>query len=321
MNQPHEQPNLAEIIPTVTRRQLIQYAGLAALAAATRQDKRLQDDYWPDTETSLQLLEEDGRLPAAEGWLVVPGLGNQNGETMARQFKSQLPWERKSPVAYFNYANQGYTRGEIASKALIYASRLKAMSIYGHSMGGVTALDAIRGLETPISRIVLNCAPFDIDDARDGFAGKVLGRVADALHLDGGPLTTYTGTVVTDTRRDGFRFDNFLKAAEQTLHGSPPKLQVSQMKHLASFNLNQGLSDFKGCITPSTQVLYIAPAHLLDDKTVDNLPAFHKWSTYFENFGTNVETLSVPNMGHADTRMAAIEAKYWLNISRDVLYT
>ena len=109
MNQPHEQPNLAEIIPTVTRRQLIQYAGLAALAAATRQDKRLQDDYWPDTETSLQLLEEDGRLPAAEGWLVVPGLGNQNGETMARQFKSQLPWERKSPVAYFNYANQGYT--------------------------------------------------------------------------------------------------------------------------------------------------------------------------------------------------------------------
>lgn len=300
---------IAEIARVMARRQFLGLGLTAAAATLGSIDsyritsRMLMEGHWPDSETTRTELHPE-LLPAFEGWLVVPGFGNQHGDHMAQRFDKLFGGLQ--PISYLNYANQGMSEHEIKALMHDYARNLQTLNIYGHSMGGPSALLAAQNLGKPLNHIVLDCSPFDIRDARDGSdITNAISWFAEVLGYKGGPVGTYGGNFYTQLRRKGWAeswknfFPETLSAAKETWDGASPKLLLSQLKLLEEIDLMKHRERFKGIITPDTVVIFCAPEYFSHDKIVDDAQAYQKWQHFFAYFGVKMQLLLVEGGSHA----------------------
>ncbi|MDB5175539.1 MAG: hypothetical protein JWM81_397 [Candidatus Saccharibacteria bacterium] len=268
---------------------------------------------WSDTDTALTTINRE-TIPYStdEGWVVIPGFGSRHGAGMAALLSQTL--NRKQPIGYFNYATSGLKMDDIVREMSIFAEPFDTVSLYGHSMGGPTGLEAARQVGKPLNRVILNCSPFSMFDARGGEMKYLAAQLAKKTHYEGDFASTYLGTVKTDIDRHGWRstFGSVWGGIEKTAHGPSPKLVTSQGKMLAGFDLRSHQESYERIITPQTVVRFAAPENFGRDKTVNDYSSYINYYDFFGRFGVEVELIRYKNGSHADTRHALEALKPYL---------
>lgn len=297
----------------LSRRHLLLAGALALGKVVVDADKGLTNHIWQDTDTELKILNGNlTYLYSDTGWLVVPGFGSRNGKGMAKHLSAALGVDR--PLAYFDYSTAGIDVVDLTRKITDYSLPFNNISLYGHSMGGPSALHAMRRTKVPINRILLNCSPFDMEDARHGELAHPVAQLAKSMDFEGDFASTYLGTVKNDVSRRGLAsiFKDVYSAVQETADGPSPKLLVNQLKLLDDIHLFRNWRQFRPIINRNTQVLYASPLNPDHDRTVNTLQAYEKWSEFFGNFKVEVQYLGVPDVEHANTPRTLIAAKPWL---------
>lgn len=297
----------------LSRRQFLGLAGLSAANSLIEYDNAAMWNRWPPNNTTLSLVPgSEALLPAAEGWAVAPGFGIQDGRNIARQWAVNLLGE---PVAGLGYPNTGIKLSGIRDKLDAYYQTLDSMSVYLHSLGGLMVMSAMRGSRQPFKRIVLNCSPFDADDAKKINQALMVHQLHQWTGYEGGPVGAYVANATVDVYRKGGGnlLSSLLNAVQQTRRQASPRLFVSEINLLCDTDLNQSPRDFYRLIVSGyTQAVFCAPADLSADTTVKDSQAFGKWHAWFDRHGVELGYLRVPHAGHADTIRTASAIVPWL---------
>lgn len=306
-------------LPEVTRRRFLQLGLYMVTGAAYAVEgyhgasNMVMENHWPSGESVVSELHPE-LLPAYEGWFVLPGFGNTHGDHMAQKLDKLFGGSQS--ISYVHYANKGTSEKEVTHFMRKSASRLNSLNIYGHSMGGTTAMLAARKLGKPLNHIVLNCSPFDIHDAKDDSeVTQAIAWFGEMTGFKGDPLVKYSGTYLTQLRRKGWGhlLPETISAAKETWQGASPELLVSQLKLLDSIDLMKHQDEYHGVITPETRVVFCAPEYFSHDKTVNDAQAYEKWQEFFAIFGVKVDLLLIENAGHADSNRTIPQLSRWYN--------
>jgi hypothetical protein len=298
----------------LSRRHFLEFAlaaGLVSSGLVPLANQVITDELWPPDQPQLKTLAYSERLLAKndypEGWLTADGLGHQSSRDEAAQF-ARLALHNAQPMGYFDYANNYLTTESLAPLVSQYARQLGSLSVYGDSLGGPVVLEAARLARVPLRHIVLNCSPFDIDDAWQASEAQLVARLDPHGGFLGEVAYNLLGSSSYDIAKDGE------DAIKETIYGIPPSLWTAQLALLTKLDIASNRKDYQqhGIITPDTKVLFCAPQNLQSDGLVNDAAAAQKYRAFFQSFGATFDYVAMPKAGHADTLAAAQYAVRWL---------
>jgi len=285
----------------ISRRGFLKTAGRMALTAALS-DTIQGEIIWGGTNPEVHTVydeEAERRFPNTYT-LVLGGFNVANVKGLGEAVQAVLPGYGQ--VAYIQNADNGLHVGDIErrTKDFIKENNVRRLRLYGHSMGGMVAIDLASRLkgDTDLEAIILDCTPASYEDVRGGKrAGTWLLHASDEMMLHLGP-NARTAMEAVSPMLDGD--SDFLEACLHAMRkvSSPDDICSNKLvQGQASFIRTFDITDFKGAFDDSTHILRLRPEDYGADGTVDNatsLPRFEKGLDH------TVIDLPVKHSGHAD---------------------
>lgn len=296
-------------------------------------DQLTRKHYENSEPTHLEILEhcrewfhpEEGHK-SSELFFTSPGIGIGNGYDAAREMytKALQPSEEKiTPMAYLITSPEGKKIPEVADVLLEAAAMGEDLSLYGQSNGTIVLFEALRYLKEvknvtlPIKRLIINCSPFDFEDAKQSYIEKLLGKLLVYSGYEPGALGKFM--VQFKERWGEINLKQFVgsmltvieDAWKEAKDGGPIAPWVTDLRILVNSELNS--YDLSGILTEDTEVLFLYSEH---DGVVYNGRAISKYRDKFRRHGVKNEKITVkplPNgAGHADIAAGGEAARPWI---------
>lgn len=314
----------------ISRRDVLKGIGYTTLAAAISfkyvdaVDKIIAHERWPADEAEVIAAAGSETIPTGgEEWLVFGGFGQKYSVNAAQELFNAIG--RQQVVASVKYPNQGFAIDDIAllMRRHIEERNMKALNIVGVSMGLPTALMALRILQQQstdnqaplpdINYLAAYSSPADLHDAIDGDLAPWIDSLSRRSRYEPGVIAKFLYSA-TDGSGDFTRFFNVLNqkqwighiatSLEQTFNDCPPRLVLSQIQVISSYNVERQWQELRGLVTPyNTKFVYCAPSNY--DKTVDNSTAIRKYQSALTNLAVPTTILDTGPSGHANTYASA----------------
>lgn len=303
----------------LSRRQVFALSGALIAAACVKTDEIVTVDHWPDSPTWLYTLESIDTESDGNGWLANPGLGSIHGVQMAHQVRHNQGIPGSAPIGAYVYGNSAIDPLNLRRQARDFSLKqnLGSLSLYCHSMGGVSGLNNAQEVGLPLHDVILNGSPYDLDDACNSVMAHFGAAAKDAdPSFNGGISLKYMGELYNQFHRYGSDgvidfFMNFKHAAQDTWKSASPRMLGSQLQILKDCPLSPDLVDGiaqKGV----TRVGYCMPRIPRADTTVHDLQAYFKYKAMFGRHGIRVDQIYLPHLSHADTGDCMAHTGAWL---------
>ncbi len=317
-------------IPHLSRRDVLKAIGFATLAGVSSIkyidtiDKHIAHERWPADRAEVVAAIGSEDIPqGGEEWLVFGGFGQKYSINAAQELFNAIG--RRQVVASVTYPNQGFAIDDIAqlTQHHIEERKMKAINIVGVSMGLPTALMALRTLQQQstisksplpdIKYLAAYSSPADLHDAIDGDLAPWISTLSQRSHYEPGVIAKFLYST-TDGSGDFSRLLNVLNqkqwlghiatSIEQTFNDCPPRLVLSQIQIMSSYNVEKQWQELRGLVSPyNTQFVYCAPSN--DDRTVNNGTAIRKYKSALTNLAVPTTILDTGPSGHANTYASA----------------
>lgn len=316
--------------PQLSRRDILKGIGYATLAGVVSLkyvdaiDKIIAHERWPADEAEVIAAIGSESIPkGGDEWLVFGGFGQKYSVNAAQELFNAIG--RQQVVASVKYPNQGFAIDDIAQliQRHITERKMKAINIVGVSMGLPTALMALRTLQQQstdsnsilpdINYLAAYSSPADLHDAIDGDLAPWIDSLSQRSRYEPGVIAKFLYSAI-DGSGDFGRFLNILNqkqwlghiatSIEQTFNDCPPRLVLSQIQVMSSYNVEKQWQELRGLVTPyNTQFVYCAPSNY--DRTVDNGTAIRKYQSALTNLAVPTTVLDTGPSGHANTYASA----------------
>lgn len=315
-------------------------AGVVAIGATSKigeflvaLDQRSRKDYENNESTHLEILEicrewfrpEEGDK-SAELFFTSPGIGIGNGYDAAREMYTKAfepSNEKTTPMAYLITSPEGKKIPEVADVLLEAAAMGEDLSLYGQSNGTIVLFEALKYLKEvknitlPIKRLIINCSPFDFEDAKQSYIEKLLGKLLVYSGYEPGALGKFLVQFkerwgqITWKQFVGSMLTVIEDAWKEAKNGGPIAPWVTDLRILVNSDLNN--YDLSGILTEDTEVLFLYSEH---DTVVYNGNSIGKYKEKFMSHGVKKEKITVkplPNgAGHADIAAGGEAARSWI---------
>jgi pimeloyl-ACP methyl ester carboxylesterase len=256
---------------------------------------------WDGTNPEIHTIDnpEAKRLMPDTYTLVCGGFNVSNFEGLGEAVDAISPGY--GPVAYLEYPDGGISINDIVRTAreFIHKNKVKHLRLYGHSMGGMIAVEVAAQLkdEVEVEAIFLDCTPASDDDIRErGQLGTFALATAYDLGLSLGPATRFVvETVASITNGDKDYLGACRSAADKVTSNKicSNKLVESEGSIMRTFKA----SNYKDRFDRRTVILRLRPADYGDDKTVNNETSLPRWR---EGLNHAVHDVPIRGSGHAD---------------------
>ena len=312
----------------LSRRELLMWLGAGIVMAAKtvhRLDQRVARERWPNDEPEILPTYGAEDIPkGGEEWLVFGGFGQKYSVNAAQELFNAI--DRRQVVSSVKYPNQGFTIDDIADLMGRYIQDrgMSVINIVGVSMGLPTALMALRRLQLTsmqnttslpnINYLAAYSSPADLRDAIDGDLAPWIDRASRITRYEPAVIAKFLYSA-TDGPGDFSRFINFLDqkqwprhietSLDQTFNDCPPRMVLSQIQLISSFNVETQWEDLRGLVTPSTtKFIYCSPSNY--DRTVNNDAAIQKYKNALQRLSVPTTILDTGPSGHANTFASAV---------------
>jgi pimeloyl-ACP methyl ester carboxylesterase len=284
------------------RRRFLRLGG-EVVALAVAGDTIAGEIMWGGTNPEIHKIDnpEAAHLFPDTYTLAIGGFNVANVEGLGKTVETILPGYGQT--AYLQNSSNGIDMRDIEREALrfIKENNVNRLRIYGHSMGGMVAIELAAYLKDRVGlleAIILDCTPASHLDLRGNKqAGTLLLHVADELSLHLGPaarVVMETASPILDGRDDIVTI--CLNSMNKVL--SPDKicpngLLESQGSFMRTFNI----ADHYDVFSESTHIIELRPADFDRDETVDNKSSHARLES---GLGRKVMDVPVVGSGHAD---------------------
>jgi len=297
------------------RRRFLQ--GALGLIVARGVDEILTEVLYPNSAASIESIGP----PQQERWGVFGGLGQQDGARIGRtlaqgamkdmrlecvkypdnNFDISIIARAFAPVVYETYEQGGVLSAICSSMGLLTFFRVMRELVHRPDM---------RGRIPQLGRLVCLSSPFDVGDAVDGSAVRLI----EALPYEG----SISGKTMIETMRRMREhpedvIKNIAEGVKATTQGPPPKMWAGQAVLTAETTLPEYKQDFRDFITSRSCGLYVMPQDANADRVVYDEQAFYKIYDYWGWFGASLEPFLLQNAGHADVQQASQQIGPWLD--------
>jgi pimeloyl-ACP methyl ester carboxylesterase len=227
--------------------------------------------------------------------VVFGGLGHEKGDAIANAL---APWLGNiANLGYVNYEHNDIGLSQITEQIASIMAGLEAPNtiFYGHSMGGLVALDVAKSLEQSAGciDIFLDCTPFDdiCVRANQDPKSRLLLQILNHLPYSPGLLSRTLAMLGKEAferqHTDGSNFypHSVKQLAEVAIHGPSYQLLRKQYRHISG----------KVPVIGNANVYYIHPTDPLGDPVVDVQQSLEK----FANIYPNIMPVKIKGSGHA----------------------
>jgi hypothetical protein len=269
---------------------------LLGLVVFANTDRELGYLMWNGSETKAHTLTEYEGKTADNSWVIIPGLGVQSGQGIASVESATLG--HTGNVDYLDFSDDGVDPQDAALEItqLLDKQHAKTISFYNHSMGGVLMSKILQYLPDrfKLKFIVFDCSPSSIYDAKNSFS-PTASKPAD---IYGGGFLSKLGlelwnNTISHKNNDLTFFQQVKDAWRVSVTGSSPRLFTNELGQLGSIDISESAARIK-----SAQAIYYAmPENPDADETVFTREALTGWES---RTGTNIVTIIVKNVGHAE---------------------
>lgn len=285
----------------VSRRSFLRIAGQMAAVAAVG-DTVEGEIIWGGTNPEIHTLydkEAERKFPDTYT-LAIGGFNVANVEGLGEAVQAVFPGYGQ--VAYLEEAANGLHMGDIEREVtnFIKKNNVQRLRLYGHSMGGMVAIDLASRLKdkTNLEAIILDCTPASWEDVRGAKqTGTWLLHASDEMNLHLGPGARAAMEAISPML-DGN--SDFLEACLNAMRkvSSPDdicsnKLVQAQASFIRTFDIN----DFKGKFNESTHILRLRPKEYDADTTVNNETSL---SRFEKGLRHEIVDLPIKGSGHAN---------------------
>lgn len=286
-----------------------------------------------DIQTHLEVLDicrnwfhpEKGDK-AKELFFATAGIGIGNSYDAAKAMGVEglglNPDEKATPMTYLVTSVEGKKIPEVAECIQKAAEMGEALSLYGQSNGSVVILEALnylkqKGIVIPVKRLIINCSPFDFNDAQQNYLSKLFGKLLVYSGYKPGDISQFFYQLKEEANIDWRHiYNDLLGKIEDAWHdaanGGPLASWVADLRILINSDLKH--ADLSDIITKDTEVLLLKSDRdgVVDDKAIGKYQ--EKLGPGPKGYGAKVSVAILPNdAGHADITAAGQAAHPWLN--------
>lgn len=299
---PPSEPSGEFLQQPISRRKFLSTAGRMA-AVGMAGDMIQGEILWGGTNPEIHTLdnpEAQKQFPSTYT-LAIGGFNVANVKGLAETVQEIFPGYGQ--VAYLQNAENGIHMGDIEREALrfIKENEVTRLRLYGHSMGGMMAIQLASQLKEKVSSleaIILDCTPASHEDIRGNKQTAAwLLQITDDAELHMGPITRMameTASPLLDGRDDIMTLClNAIRKVSSPDDICSNRLVQAQASFMRAFNI----SDFYHTFSSSTHILRLRPRDYSADPTIDNetsLPRFR------DGLGHIVMDVPVLGSGHAN---------------------
>lgn len=274
--------------------------GLTA-TSAVHIDTIVGNEYWGGTNPEIGVLpnEEAKKTHPHTFTLAIGGYNVDDPDRIAEAIGDTM--FQYGQIAYLKHSNNGLQIEDLKREAdrFVEANGVNKLYMYGHSMGGMVAIELAAHLAqkgVSINTIMLDCSPLDFDDIRSTRRDGANTLVSlDELSIHGGPATRFfieVGTRWIEGRRDIGRMclDALREVNAQSCSN---RLIQSQARYMKQFNLEH----FKDAFPSYTRFVRFQPDDVYRDTTIDNGSAQDRLTNLFPR--NDAYVYPVTGGGHA----------------------
>lgn len=249
-------------------------------------------EVWPSDSNGIGSINSDGgktgSMSASSGHhngamcLVVPGLGVQSGEKIARALGPSLG--TKCDVTYVRYSNNSLDLNDIRQRIEKYyfTGGYEELIVFGHSIGGAEITEIGPQLENDgveISEIYLDGSPYDSDSVEG--AGNLAVKVESTIPYRGGFISKfmaqlYQWTLGSERRNNHNLWWQIKDAWNSAKSESSPRTWTSQLRFLDIFSKSRHKP-------VKANVTYLTPEDPNIDNVVDNPDAISKFMDLYDD--------------------------------------
>lgn len=266
--------------------------GLAAASPLLYADARASKRLWPSTETQLLGVPSP---QTRELTVAFPGIGSLGGMKQAEHIQRLIP----APAAYFDYSSDRMSLEHLARILRQETPDLKRVHISGHSMGGPLGLEVIRRAQIhgmKLGRIILFASPFELTDARNSNASKLL----KAIWWQPGPTHKFVFQVIKGRLEGKSIRDSLRQAKQAATSGCSPRVWVSMCQLLEHIKLYRHMLAYANLVDEQTEAWYCMPDNPQNDATVYTVAASEKYREFFTSLSVPYRIWRIPGIGHAE---------------------
>ena len=291
-------------------------------------DIRSAKEHWGETQTRILRLDDcaswfpldNPPIRPDEACITVGGLGCVSSYPHAKPMGDiafDLRKQETTPMSYLVTSNQGKSPEDLAKILIKESQTSKSLSFYGQSNGGPTILEALHlakanhDVTIPVKRLILNCSPFNFDDARENFVVKAMARIISQDYR-GGVYSKFLYQFWDKYISQNPLFISRIKeAAIESIReatNESPAPWLSDLYNLCHVDLDH--YDFTDIITPDTEILYLMSP---EDDVVRNNWAAAKYAELAGKYGAKFSTrMMAPGTKHGDSVRGSETAKPWV---------
>jgi pimeloyl-ACP methyl ester carboxylesterase len=285
----------------MSRRGFFRRAGEAVLVAATA-DTLAGEILWGNTKPEIHVLDNSEarqQFPTTYT-LAIGGFNVANVKGLARSVEAILPGYGQ--VAYLQNSDYGLDLDDIERETInfIEKNKVERLRLYGHSMGGMLAVQLGAALTNKIEHLealILDCSPASYKDVRGGDQeGARLLHTTDELWLHFGPGARFaleTISPLLNGRDDFFRVcrDALGKVSSGEICSN--RLVQSQASLIRTFNVRA----YRHAFGDETHIIRLRPEHYENDSTINNESSLPRWQN---GLAHSILDVAVEGSGHAN---------------------
>lgn len=311
----------AERTGGMSRQEFLRLGGLSLIGAylgnsvfATYLQAR-ESKIWPENEPSFNFLNGETYTGQDRLGIFLPGFGDMHSETEAQLWNRTSELPKGMLTGYVDYSNEGIPNLKtIVSliKDSVDMDRIKSVTMFGRSIGGLFALPVAAELGKPVKSLVLCSSPDKLEHGDYGNFGWLVAKVPENQEV------ATLGKWGVQAWREYSEKGGILRSIEAGWHdtftGANPIALQNELKTAVGINIWDKDLDKKlrhVFIPGYSNVAYASTDHPSSDKTVLVVVSARGFVRRFADLGVTCTVHGLPYDGHADVEVTATNLKAW----------
>lgn len=318
--EPAEASVPAEYPRVWSRRRFLQLAGLSLMGAYLGNEafseylEEREAKTWPNNEPSFNFLNGETYQGQTQLGIFLPGFGDMHSEAEAKLWNQTSEFSKGLLTGFVDYSNEGTDLPTIVNmiRNSVDMDRIKSVTIFGRSIGGLFSLPVAAELGKPVKSLVLCSSPDRLEHGDYGNFGWLVAKIPTNQEV--ATLGKWGVQSWRDYTTRGGILSSIKEAWGETFTGANPIALQNELKTAVGIDIWDKDLDKKlrrVFIPGYSHVVYASTDNPPSDKTVLVVTSARGFVNRFNDLGVRCDVRGLPYDGHANVEATATNLRTW----------